>query len=115
MNSISIGERLWFEETLLGATLNYRSSENPGSVLFRVGISYQSLRDCNAALGKDACLWTIRDGSLSIYGDPEELTLTFCSVEGEFLETGVSLHGRELALFRYAVDTLSSKQKALLN
>src|ERR1019366_7360135 len=72
MNSISIAPQLWFEETLLGATLNYQSSLNPEEgVLFRVGISFQSLIDCDNNLAHPACLWTIRDGSLSVYGDFE--------------------------------------------
>jgi len=32
--TISISPRLWFEETLLGATLNYRSSEDEDAVHF---------------------------------------------------------------------------------
>src|SRR5690349_18675002 len=103
MNSITIAPRLWFEETLLGATLNYRSSEDDDAVLFRVGMSFQSLLDCDRQLSQPACLWTIKDGSLSVYGDFEELTLTFCSVVGTLIQVGVSLYGEELKAFKYAI------------
>ncbi len=115
MNSIAIAERLWFEETLLGATLNYRSSEDPDCVLFRVGISFQSLQDCQRELSKSGCLWTIRDGSLSVYGDSEELTLTFCSCEGPFIQAALSLFGEELKVFKYAVSAFASRKQTALN
>ena len=95
MNSITIAPRLWFEETLLGATLNYQSSEDEDAILFRVGLSFQSLMDCDKSVMQSACLWTISDGSLSVYGDYEELTLTFCSIVGTLIQTGVSLYGEE--------------------
>ena len=114
-NSITIAPRLWFEETLLGATLNYQSSENADSVLFRVGMSFQSLLDCDKNLAKPACLWTIRDGSLSVYGDFEELTLTFCSVEGTLIQLGVSLYGEELKAFKYAVNAMACRRMVCLN
>ena len=115
INSISIAPRLWFEETLLGATLNYQSSEDQEAILFRVGMSFQSLSDCDRQLSNPACLWTIRDGSLSVYGDFEELTLTFCSVEGAFIQAGVSLYGEELKIFKCLVDAFASKKLACLN
>jgi len=116
MNAISIAPRLWFEETLLGATLNYQSSDNPEEgVLFRVGMSFQSLMDCDKSLTRPACLWTIQDGSLSVYGDFEELTLTFCSVDGTLIEVGLSLFGEELDAFRYVVNSLASRKKVALN
>ncbi len=115
MNSITIAPRLWFEETLLGATLNYQSSDDPDAVLFRVGLSFQSLLDCDTSMSKPACLWTIRDGSLSVYGDYEELTLTFCSVEGTLIQVGLSLFGEELKAFKYAVNALACRKKASLN
>ena len=111
MDSISIADRLWFDETLLGATLNYRSND----VLFRVGISLKSLEDCNNALAKATCLWTIRDGSLSIYGDLEQLSLTFCSVQGSFVQSAISLYGEELRLFKYAVNALVARRKIACN
>jgi hypothetical protein len=116
MNSISIAPRLWFEETLLGATLNFQSAANPEEgVLFRVGMSFQSLIDCDKNLSKSACLWTIKDGSLSVYGDLEELTLTFCSVGGTLIQVGLSLYGEELNAFRYAVNSLAARKKIALN
>jgi len=115
MNSITIAPRLWFEETLLGATLNYQSSEEDNAVLFRVGMSFESLLDCERSLSKPACLWTIRDGSLSVYGDFEELTLTFCSVEGTLIQTGLSLYGEELKAFKYAINALACRRKVCLN
>lgn len=115
LNSITIAPRLWFEETLLGATLNYQSGEGPDAVLFRVGLSFQSLLDCDNSVRKPACLWTIRDGSLSVYGDYEELTLTFCSVAGTLIQTGLSLYGEELKAFKYAVNALACRKKIALN
>jgi len=116
MNSITIAPRLWFEETLLGATLNYQSSCHPEEgVLFRVGLSFQSLLDCDKSLAHPACLWTIRDGSLSVYGDFEELTLTFSSVDGTLIEVGVSLFGEELNAFRYAINALAARKMLALN
>src|SRR5712664_1566469 len=100
--TITIAPRLWFEETILGGTLNYRSSDDPDAVLFRVGMSFKSLIECYKNLAKPACLWSIRDGSLSVYGDYEELTLTFCSVDGTLIQAGVSLYGEELKAFKYA-------------
>ncbi len=113
--TITIAPRLWFEETLLGATLNYRSSDDADAVLFRVGMSFQSLMDCEKSLSQAACLWTIRDGSLCVYGDREELTLTFCSVRGTLIQVGVSLYGEELIAFKYAINALASRKKVALN
>lgn len=115
MNSITIAPRLWFEETLLGATLNYQSSDMADAVLFKVGLSFQSLLDCDQNLARPACLWTIKDGSLSVYGDFEELTLTFCSVQGTLIQVGLSLFGEELNAFRYAVNALAARKKIALN
>lgn len=115
MNSISVGQRLWLEETALGATLNYRSMDGPEGVLFRVGMSYQSLQQCNSELAKRDCLWTIRDGSLSVYGDSEQLTLTFCSASVPFLQTGVSLFGEELKTFKWAIHAFASLSRTCLN
>jgi len=115
MNSITIAPRLWFEETILGATLNYRASDDGDSVLFRVGMSFQSLQDCNDQLSKSSCLWTIRDGSLSVYGDSEEITLTFCSANGPFVQSELALYGEELRIFKYAIDAFASRKKTALN
>jgi hypothetical protein len=116
MNSITIAPRLWFEETLLGATLNYQSSDDPEcGILFRVGLSFQSLIDCDKSVSRPACLWTIRDGSLSVYGDFEELTLTFCSVQGTLIQAGVSLYGEELKAFKYAINALAFRKVVALN
>jgi hypothetical protein len=115
MNSITIAPRLWFDETLLGATLNYRSSDDDNAILFRVGLSFQSLVDCDKRVAQSACLWTIRDGSLSVYGDNEELTLTFCSVVGTLIQLGVSLYGEELKAFKYAINALACRKKICLN
>ena len=113
--TITISPRLWFEETLLGATLNYRSSDDDDAVLFRVGMSFQSLLDCNHSVMQQACLWTIRDGSLSVFGDQEEMTLTFCSVRDTLIQSGVSLIGEELNGFKYAVNALAYRKKVALN
>jgi hypothetical protein len=115
MNTITIAPRLWFDETLLGATLNYQSADETNGVLFRVGLSFQSLLDCDKCLSRPACLWTIRDGSLSIYGDFEELTLTFCSVEGTLIQAGVSLFGEELKAYKYAVNALAVRRQVAFN
>ena len=115
MALISIARCLWFEETNLGATLNYRCSDEPEGVLFRVGISHDSLRDCDHALAGSSCLWTIKDGSLSVYGDSEELTLTFCTANGTLLEAGVSLYGEELTAFKTAINAFASRHATSLN
>ena len=113
--TITISPTLWFEETLLGATLNYRSSQDEQAIHFKVGMSFQSLLDCNHQVTQQACLWTIRDGSLSVFGDQEEMTLTFCSVQGTLIQTGVSLIGEELDAFKYAVNALAFRRKVALN
>jgi len=116
MNSIKIAPRLWFEESLLGATLNYQSSNDPESgVFFRVGLSFHSLLDCDQRLGRLSCLWTIKDGSLCVRGDHEELTLIFSAVDGSPIQAGLSLFGEELQAFRYAVNALASRQMVSLN
>jgi len=115
MNSITIAPRLWFDETLLGATLNYQCSDETSGVLFRVGLSFQSLLDCDKCLTRPACLWTIRDGSLSVYGDYEELTLTFCSVQGKLIQAGLSLYGEELKAFKYAINALAVRRQVARN
>ena len=113
--TITISPRLWFEETLLGATLNFRDSDEEDAVLFKVGMSFKSLSDCNYSVMQQACLWTIRDGSLSVFGDQEEMTLTFCSVQGTLIQRGVSLIGEELDAFKYAVNALAYRRKVALN
>lgn len=115
MYSIEIASRLWFEETLLGATLHYRSSDAPDAVLFKVGISFDSLLACNSSMGTKACMWTIRDGSLTVLGDREQLTLTFCAVNGDLIQKECMLFGEELKAFRYAVNALAHRQLAQLN
>jgi hypothetical protein len=113
--TITITPHLWFEETLLGATLNCRSSDGPDAVLFRVGMSFLSLVDCYRSLSRPACLWTIRDGSLSVFGDFEELTLTFCAVDGTLIQIGLSLIGEELRLFKNAMNALAFRKEYALN
>ena len=113
--TITISPRLWFEETLLGATLNYRSSDDEEAIHFRVGMSFQSLMDCNRSVMQQGCLWTIKDGSLSVFGDQEELTLTFCSVQGTLIQSGLSLYGEELNGFKYAINALAFRKKVALN
>jgi hypothetical protein len=116
MNStITIAPRFWFEETVLGATLNYRSSDDADAVLFKVGMSFESLRECAKSFSRPACLWTIKDGSLSVFGDYEQLSVTFCSVEGTFLQAGVALYGEELKVFKYAVTALAFRREVALN
>lgn len=78
-------------------------------------MSFDSLRECARRFSKPACLWTIRDGSLSVFGDFEELSITFCSVEGAFLQAGVSLYGEELRIFKYAVNALAFRREVALN
>jgi hypothetical protein len=115
MNSISIADQLWFEETILGATLNYRSLKGGESVLFRVGMSFQSLQDCNHQLTQSSCLWTIRDGSLSVQGDIEGITLRFSSANGGAFRSELALYGEELRTFKYAIDAFASRRQTSLN
>jgi len=115
MYNIEIKSRLWFEETLMGATLHYRSSDSPNAVLFKVGISFDSLLTCNKAMGTKTCLWTIKDGSLTVLGDPEQLTLTFCAISGDLIQEECVLFGEELKAFRYAVNALAHRLVSQLN
>ncbi len=115
MYTLSIAKQMWFEETPMGATLHYRSTDGPDAILFKVGISFISLLDCNREVNSKACLWTIKDGSLSVFGDPEQLTLTFCAVNGEFYQAGCSLYGEELKAFRYAINALAFRPVLQLN
>ncbi len=113
--TITIASGLWFEETMLGATLNYLSSDGEDAVHFKVGMSFESLRNLARSFSRPACLWTIRDGSLSVYGDYEQLTLTFCSVDGTLIQAGLSLYGEELRMFKYAVHALAFRREVALN
>ena len=115
MNSITVAEKLWFEETVLGATLNFLSRENPEDVLFRVGISFKSLEDCCVQIQKNSTKWSIKDGSLQIYGDREQLTLRFTSVQGDPIVTAVSLYGEQLKVFKYAIHAFAARNKSYLN
>ena len=115
MNSITVAEKLWFEETMLGATLNFCSQEHPEGVLFRVGISFKSLEECSQQLQGNSTMWAIKDGSLTIYGDREQLTLTFTSVDGQYLESALSLYGEELKVFKYAVNAFAARNRTYLN
>jgi hypothetical protein len=115
MYPIAIGPRLWFEETMLGATLNYCSSETSDATLFQVGLSTQSLSECDKALGGPSCLWRIRDGSFSFYGDAEEIRLSFASLGGPCIQAQVSLYGAELEAFRAVVNALAFRQRINLN
>lgn len=114
MNCISIADRLWFEETTLGATLNLQVSDDPDGVLFCVGISHRSLQKCDHDLGRGRSTWEIEDGSLSIEGDMEEMALTFSSQKNH-LQVDVLLHGDEPKMFRYAVNALAARQRVGLN
>jgi hypothetical protein len=115
MHSISIASRLWFTETVLGATLNFRASDEPNAVLFRVGISFDSLRQCHRSLSRSACLWTIKDGTLTVYGDTEQITLTFVTAQGEFYQGSISLYGEELEAFKSAIDSFAARETMHLN
>jgi len=79
-----------------------------------VGISFRSLQECDQLLGRGRNLWTIRDGSLTIEGDMEELTLTFSSA-ADHLQADVLLHGDEPKKFRYAINALAARQRVGLN
>jgi hypothetical protein len=114
-NAISIGERLWFEETPLGGTLHFQSSESAEGLLFQVGLSFQSLMDCAQALNGQFSQWTIRDGSLHVFGDHEELALRFSDPEGHVQGVSHILRGKELRVFRYAVFAIAQRQAVALN
>lgn len=109
MSAISVCDKVWFEEDLLGATLNFYSDCRPGGVLFRVGISFRSLQDCSKALSSRACSWTISDGSLSLWGDQEEIALGFVALGGG-PQTSIKLHGTSLKTLRYAIHSLAYRQ-----
>ena len=113
MQAISIGDRLWIEPTLLGATLNY--SEGPNGLHFRVGIGYQSLAECDRLIREHEYLWTLNDGSLSIRGNRARLTLIFSSAATPQVLRGHSIAGDDLTLFRRAIHYLNTAHWPLLN
>jgi len=115
MSAMSIGERLFLKDDPRGATLVCRTGEGQEAIVFQVGMSTHSLIGLNQQLSQMACLWNIADGSLSIYGDSEELTLTFCSCRGPFVEVSVSLIGDDLKAFKWAVHAFASRHTARLN
>ena len=115
MALISIASCLWFEETPLGATLNFRATDGPRGIVFKVGISHDSLQGFNKSLCSSSCLWTIKDGSLTVYGDSEELSLTFCRISGEYREAAVSLYGEELEAFKTAINAFACRLQTNLN
>jgi len=112
---INIDADLWFEGSHEGGTLNFRSIEGAEKLHFMVGISYRSLLDCYEKLGQGLIEWKIRDCSLAIYGDQEELNLHFSAPDRPDQRADHVLRGRELSAFRYAVHALASRFTALLN
>jgi len=115
MTPIQIARHLWFEETAMGGTLNFQVAGKPESILFKVGISHDSLKACNVALSSHFAAWKIRDGSLSLYGDREEVALHFSAVDGSDVRADLVLRGKELYAFRYAINALSQRLKYLFN
>lgn len=110
MNAISVSDKVWFEEDILGATLNFYSDCKPGGVLFRVGISYRSLQECNKALSAHICSWTIADGSLSFWGDQEEIALAFVSLGTQPVQSSIRFRGQALQMLRHAIGSLAYRQ-----
>jgi hypothetical protein len=113
---INIDEALWFEGNREGGTLNFRTEgDGPEGLHFQVGISYRSLMECYETLSRGLVEWKIRDSSLAIYGDQEELLLHFNAPDHPEQRGDHVLRGRELSAFRYAVHALGSRFTALLN
>lgn len=112
---ITIGNQLWFESSYLGGTLNFRTGEGPDSLHFQVGISHASLSECYNSMSASFIEWSIRDCSLSVYGDQEELRLHFNSIDRPDLRADHVLRGRELRAFRYALHALACRDAALNN
>jgi len=112
---IAIGSDLWFEGTQEGGTLNFKTGVGQENLLFQVGISRASLEDCYRKLGKSIIEWKIRDCSLALFGDQEELRLHFCALEQPRHSAEHVLRGRELRIFRYAIYALASRFTSLLN
>ena len=112
---ITIGSQLWFEGTYQGGTLNFKTGEGPDSLHFEVGISHASLYECYRNTSDAFVQWRIRDCSLSIFGDQEELRLHFCATDRPDQRADHILRGRELKAFRYALHALASRFTALLN
>src|SRR5258708_11715660 len=110
MQAISIAERLWLEPTLLGTTLNYCDQTN-GS-LYRVGIGFRSLAQCDKVLKEKGTHWGLQDNSLFLDGD-QELTLTFCP--GTAMERKFVLTGNELETFKEAIHFLTMASEPRLN
>jgi hypothetical protein len=112
---INIGSQLWFEGTYQGGTLNFRTDEDSDSLHFQVGISHASLAECYRLMSNTVIEWKIRDCSLTLIGDQEELRLHFCSLDRPDQSADHVLRGRELRAFRYALHALASRYTALLN
>jgi len=115
---IKIGSDLWFEGTYLGGTLHFQtesSIEAPEGLHFQVGISFNSLLECYNRLGNSSISWKIRDQSLTLFGDQEELHLHFCNMEQPGQRADHVVRGRELKIFRYAIHALASHITSLLN
>ena len=115
MEVIPIAQNLWFEEDPRGATLTCQAGEGEEATYFHVGISHQSLLEMNSALATSTPNWIIRDGSLLVEGDKEELTLHFCARQGPAVEAELSLFGLELKAFRWAINAFALRRSALLN
>jgi hypothetical protein len=114
-NLINIDADLWFEGNFEGGTLNFKTEEGAERLHFQVGISYKSLMDCYEKLGQGVIQWKIRDCSLAIHGDQEELLLHFSAPDCPGRRADHVLRGREFHAFRYAVHALASRFTALMN
>ena len=114
VRTVAIGKQLCLESTPLGVTLNYY--EPAKALHFRVGMSHQSLIECDKALMRgDKVFWTLADKSLSISGDDEELTLVFSSLTAPLIQSSLALNDRELRAFQYAMEHFSGAAWIRLN
>lgn len=112
---INIDRELWFQETPQGGTLNLQTVAAQTPLQFQVGISFASLMQLSRRISLPHVQWTIRDCSLTLLGDQEELRLHFCSLDGSNHTVDHILRGRELRLFCYAVHALASRHSASFN
>ena len=83
--------------------------------MYNVALHVYEIFECYRSLSDALVQWRIKDCSLSIFGDQEELRLHFCATDRPDQSADHILRGRELRAFRYALHALASRHTALLN
>jgi hypothetical protein len=79
MPAIEIADGLTLEQHPQGAIVNYFTSLNQETDVFRVGLSSKSLQACHKALTRNVASWETGDGSLRVLKRDAEIVLLFSS------------------------------------